>query len=201
MRSGWKLGGSAAIGAAIGLAIVGGRPTEAQLGPRPLPYDGMHFVWRSPAEYARRLSFQRPIASDSAAIWEILDRPIAMPFENDTPLGDVLRYIREQTAGEVFPDGLPIYVDPIELENAEETLESPVQIRIVGLPLRTTLGLALEQLGLRYDVSDEGYLHITFEQFARPVTSSDALIMDELWALHQDIERLKATRSGGGGGM
>jgi hypothetical protein len=54
------------------------------------------------------------------------------------------------------------YVDPIGLKEAEKSVQSPVQIDLEGVPLSATLRLALEQLGLRYDVRD-GLLCITAE--------------------------------------
>ena len=51
-------------------------------------------------------------------ILEKLDEPISMSFANETPLDDVLKYIRQATTTPTFP-GIPIYVDPIGLQEAE----------------------------------------------------------------------------------
>ncbi|QDV36795.1 RNA polymerase sigma factor [Tautonia plasticadhaerens] len=83
-----------------------------------------------------------------------LEQPIAMPFENDTPLDDVLDYIRQATADENHRQGIPIYVDEFGLQQAEQSLQSPVKITLEGIPLRTTLWLALKQLDLAYTVID-----------------------------------------------
>jgi len=96
----------------------------------------------------------------SRAVLATLEKPVDMSFPNDTPLEEVLDHIREETKGPDFPNGLPIYVDPVGLQEAEKTLTSTIQIDLVGVPLRRTLHLALSQLGLVYTVGD-GILYIT----------------------------------------
>ena len=54
-----------------------------------------------------------------------------MSFANETPLEDVLKYIKSATAGP-HDTGIPIYVDPIGLQEAERTLNSAVQIDLEG---------------------------------------------------------------------
>ena len=82
-----------------------------------------------------------------------LDEPISMNFSNETPFEDILKYIRQATQG---PNdaGLPIYVDPVGLKEAEKTMTSPVSIDLEGVPLKTTLRLILKQMGLAYCVKD-----------------------------------------------
>ncbi|MBV8234029.1 MAG: hypothetical protein JO329_28960, partial [Planctomycetaceae bacterium] len=58
--------------------------------------------------------------------------------------------------------GIPIYVDPVGLQEAEKTMTSPVTLDLEGVPLKTTLRLLLKQLGLTYTVKD-GLLTITSE--------------------------------------
>jgi hypothetical protein len=74
-------------------------------------------------------------------------------------LEDVLKYIKSATQG---PNdiGIPIYVDPVGLADAEKTLTSPITIDLEGVPLKTTLRLILKQLGLAYCVKD-GLLYIS----------------------------------------
>ena len=90
-----------------------------------------------------------------------LEEPISMSFANETPLEDVLKYIRSATQ---CPNdsGLPIYVDPVGLNEAEKSLTSPVTLDLEGVPLNATLRLLLKQLGLTYTVKD-GLLTITSE--------------------------------------
>jgi hypothetical protein len=90
-----------------------------------------------------------------------LDEPISMSFPNETPLEDVLKYIKSATQGP-NDTGIPIYVDPVGLNEAEKTMTSPVTLDLEGVPLKTTLRLLLKQLGLTYTVKD-GLLTITSE--------------------------------------
>ncbi|MGZ3396298.1 MAG: hypothetical protein ACXWPK_19340 [Isosphaeraceae bacterium] len=90
-----------------------------------------------------------------------LDQPIAMSFPNETPLEDVLKYIKTATQ-DANDTGIPIYVDPLGMQEADKTLTSPVSIDLEGVPLKRTLRLLLKQLGLIYTVKD-GYLMITSE--------------------------------------
>jgi hypothetical protein len=108
-----------------------------------------------------------------------LAKPFDMSFPTDTPLKDVIDYIRKATSGPAFPDGIPIYVDPIGLQDSDKTLADTVMINLKQVPLRTSLFLLLKQLSLTYVVHD-GLLHITS-------TASD------------DLEDLRKARTGGGG--
>jgi hypothetical protein len=89
-----------------------------------------------------------------------LGRLIDMPFRRETPLEDVVKYIRASTKSPTFPDGIPIYVDPIGLQESEKTEQSPVVFDVSQVPLRTSLRLMLKQLDLTYRVRD-GLLTIT----------------------------------------
>jgi hypothetical protein len=85
-----------------------------------------------------------------------------MPFRNETPLEDVLAHIQAQTKSQELPDGIPIYVDPVGLNEAEKTMTSPITFDVKGIALRESLRLLLKQLGLLYTVKD-GLLSITSE--------------------------------------
>ncbi|MEJ7638926.1 MAG: sigma factor-like helix-turn-helix DNA-binding protein [Singulisphaera sp.] len=95
----------------------------------------------------------------SLAVLKKLDEPISMSFANETPLTDVLAYLRSATAGP-NDTGIKIYVDPVGLHEAEKTMTSPVTMDLEGVPLRRTLYLLLDQLGLTYQV-DDGIVFIT----------------------------------------
>jgi RNA polymerase sigma factor (sigma-70 family) len=105
-------------------------------------------------------------ASDprSRVILAKLDEPVPMSFAAETPLDDVLKYIKQATTTPTYP-GIPIYVDPTGLQEAERSLLSTIQIDLEGIPLRRTLQLILTQLGLAYYVED-GILIITSEDSA-----------------------------------
>jgi hypothetical protein len=98
-----------------------------------------------------------------------------MSFANETPLDDVLKYIKQATTTPTFA-GIPIYVDPIGLQEAEKSITAPVSLDLDGVPLRRTLQLLLDQLGLVYFV-DDGILVITSsdrgEQSALPPSMAE----------------------------
>jgi len=122
-------------------------------------------VWRALSErriarYGKAVDvFERDPKTKS--IQAKLDQPIAMSFPNETPLEDVLKYIKTATQ-DANDTGIPIYVDPLGMQEADKTLTSPVSIDLEGVPLKRTLRLLLKQLGLTYTVKD-GYLMITSE--------------------------------------
>ena len=92
-----------------------------------------------------------------------------MSSRNETPLEDVLKYIKQATQDEAadLPTGIPIYVDPVGLQEAEKTMASPSRSTSKASPSRRRLRLLLKQLGLTYTVKD-GLLTITS---TRPKTS------------------------------
>jgi hypothetical protein len=96
---------------------------------------------------------------DTRTILSKLEEPISMSFQNETPLDVILKYIKSATMTPSF-SGIPIYVDPIGLQEAEKTVDSTVALDIEGIPLKATLPLLLKQLGLTYRVAD-GRLTIT----------------------------------------
>ncbi len=64
-----------------------------------------------------------------------LQERIAMNFPNETPLEDILKYIQQTTIDKVeFPDGLPIYVDPVGLQNADRRPDLARRHRLEGHP-------------------------------------------------------------------
>ncbi len=96
----------------------------------------------------------------SRMIHEKLDEPISMSFLEETPLEDVLKYIHQATTSSTY-GGIPIYVDPIGLREAEKSMSSTVRnLDLEGVPLRRTLQLLLKQLDLAYFVED-GVLCVT----------------------------------------
>jgi hypothetical protein len=106
------------------------------------------------------------VTAANARIMKTLERPVPMWFPGETPLEDVLKYIQDRTEG---TDGnrIAIYVDPVGLNEAEKTIRSPISIDLEGIPLKSSLRLALKQLGLVYSVRD-GLLLITSESADDP---------------------------------
>ena len=118
-----------------------------------------------------------------------------MSFANETPLDDVLKYIKQATTTPTF-SGIPIYVDPLGLQEAERSLNSTVQIDLEGVPLKTTLRLMLKQLGLAYTVKD-GFLMITSEDSEDQQTE----IRVYPWPTWPSSRMSLMMGGGGGGGM
>ena len=142
---------------------------------------------------APQVFVQTPMTEKSARIWLKLQEPVKMPFANETPLEDLLKYVRSATSDEEeFPDGIPIYVDPAGIQEADKTTQSPIVLNLEGLPLAFTLKLALKQLDLMYEVRPEGLLYITY------VGSSDAhedepyaRLLNEIRALREEVRELR----------
>ena len=89
----------------------------------------------------------------SLAVIKKLEEPVTLHFPEDTPLQEVLKHIKDVSKGS---DGqrIPIYVDPLGLQEADKMMTSPVTIDLEDTPLRFSLRLVLKQLGLAYCVRD-----------------------------------------------
>jgi hypothetical protein len=150
-----EIGLGAALFGAGYIALVFGRP----VGQAPRVYFATDQVLDALRPGPR--SFPRIPSPRDVRILEALELSVSMSFANETPLDDVLKYIKQATT---TPDysGIPIYLDPIGLQRAECSLNSTVQMDLDGVPLRETLRLCLKQLGLAYEVK-EGRLRITSE--------------------------------------
>jgi hypothetical protein len=81
-----------------------------------------------------------------------------MSFPNEIPLDDVLKYIKQATTTPTYP-GIPIYVEPLGLQEVKQSISSTIQFDREHVPLKTTLRLILKPLGLSYMVKD-GFLTI-----------------------------------------
>ena len=123
-----------------------------------------------------------------------LDQPITMSFPTETSLEDVLKYIKSATAGP-NDSGIPIYVDPVGLQEAEKTLSSTVTLELEGIPLRKTLKLLLKQLSLSFTVKD-GLLTITSESSEDQQTEIRVYPVADLALIPMSL-----IGGGGGGGM
>jgi hypothetical protein len=115
--------------------------------------------WLPP--FVRRLAASSgdPVVAANARIREALEQPISMWFPVDTPLEHVVTYIQAATSGP-GAQGIPIFLDPVGLNEAEKTPHSPVVITLEAVPLKTSLRLALRELGLEYRI-EQGVLVIT----------------------------------------
>ena len=97
-----------------------------------------------------------------------------MHFPIETPLEDVLKYVEQATRG---PDdkGIPIYVDPIGISEADKTMTSVGTINLDGIPLKTSLRLYLAQLDLAYSIR-EGVLFVTSVENAQTPVYQDPFL-------------------------
>jgi Protein kinase domain/WD domain, G-beta repeat len=97
------------------------------------------------------------ISPQTKAILATLEESIPMDFANETPLDEILTYIKQATWKGTMPTdpGIPIYVDPVGLQEAGRTVKSAVRMNVTGAPLKATLPLLLGQLGLAYIVKDD----------------------------------------------
>lgn len=133
----------------IALTLSTARPTLDAAPPELLPLrievEGSPGPDAGPAE--TRPDQSRKVAAE-------LERVAPVPFPNETALAAVIKHIRQATQGPAFPDGVPIYLDPHALQNADKTAESPVALDLPPLPLKTSLRLVLEQVSLAYRIRD-----------------------------------------------
>ena len=118
------------------------------------------------------------VSARTKAILDALEKPVAMNFRDETPLEDVLKYVKELTKGSI-KSGVPIYVDPIGLQEAEKSMTSTIRnIDLKDLPLSTTLPLALEQLDLTYCVKDD-MLIITSKESADVIRKESPTVVGD----------------------
>ncbi|AMV36304.1 RNA polymerase sigma factor [Planctomyces sp. SH-PL62] len=142
----------------------------------------------SPAEVRQK------IAGLSASISNLDENPqnealreaLASPFtlrtdEDHSTLGGLL----DQIKGSVkTADGkkIPIYVDPVGLEEAGASLDSPVSIDLEDVPLKFSLRLMLKQIGLAYCVRDGVLIISSLEGVQQELLEAQR----ELMGLHPD---------------
>ncbi len=88
-----------------------------------------------------------------------LEDKIDLRFEK-TSLEDVFKLIKSATRRGPNDRGIPIYVDPIGLVEAEKTLATPVSFTAKGEPLKSSLERLLKSISLTYTVKD-GFLMVT----------------------------------------
>jgi hypothetical protein len=88
-----------------------------------------------------------------------LQEKIDLTFEK-TSLDDVLKHIKKATSRGQDGKGIPIYVDPVGLQEAEKTLTTPISFTAKGEPLESSLERLLRSIDLTYVVKD-GFLMVT----------------------------------------
>ena len=132
------------------------------------------------AQLQAALSFYRDPRTE--AIYDTLDQPLGLFYADGAFLQDVLKAIKQRTTGQSkLMSGIPIYVDPVGLQEAEKSLVSTVKRPPSAnkLALGEHLRHVLNPLGLGY-VVQEGFLMIT---------STDSLDV-ETWAAGRSVRRV-----------
>jgi serine/threonine protein kinase len=91
-----------------------------------------------------------------------LEEPIPMTFTVETPLDDVLKYLKAATKKSASDPGLAFSIDPVGFQVAQKTMTSTVSLamELEGVPLKTSLRHLIRQLNLAYVVGD-GVVTIT----------------------------------------
>jgi len=100
-------------------------------------------------------------------ILDRLEEKIDLTFEK-TSLEDVLKHIKKATSKGQDGKGIPIYVDPVGLLEAEKTLTTPISFTARGEPLKSSLERLLRSIDLTYVVKD-GFLMVTSRSSEDPM--------------------------------
>ena len=108
------------------------------------------------------------------AILDALEEPLAMRFPHETPF----EYIQEATKRASLPNGIPIYIDPVGLQEADKTESSTVAIDLEEIPLKITFRLVLKQIGLVYLVKD-GLLTVTSKASDDPILTPFSIMKEK----------------------
>ncbi|MEW4567161.1 hypothetical protein AB1L88_04775 [Tautonia sp. JC769] len=145
---------------------------------------------------AREAELLQPRGEASAAVANVLEEPLDLDFGEETPLSEVLEFVRDATVSPRFPEGVPIVVDELGLKMVERSLGSTTRLTLEGVPLKTTLRLLLDQIDLIYWLHPDGYLVVTADR--GPMTSrfQTLMLFEELRVLRGEVERLKRERDG-----
>jgi hypothetical protein len=106
--------------------------------------------------------YRDPVAE---GIHDALDQPLALTYPDGAPLEQVLKEIKRSTGRPKLKSGIPIYVDPVGLQEAEKSMESPIKKPQSAdkLSLGEHLKRLLRPLGLGYVVKDR-FLMITSKE-------------------------------------
>jgi hypothetical protein len=124
----------------------------------------LYLVRRRQAQTLAALTLYRQPRTEG--IYDVLDQPAVTTYPDGGTLEDVLKDIKRcATRALKLPSGVPIYVDPIGLQEAERSMLSKVKRPESAdqLPLKEHLNRVLEPLGLGFSVK-EGYLMITSKE-------------------------------------
>ena len=88
-----------------------------------------------------------PLTAKEKAIMQSLGTPISVNFK-DSRFEDVIEYLATFT-------NQPIVLDKNDLADAQVTYETPVNVRVRSVSVRSLLRKILNELGLTYVIKDE----------------------------------------------
>lgn len=131
-----------------------------------------------------------PITAKAARTWLKLNEPVAFNFPHETPLEDVLKYLKSATE-EPKGKGLVFYVDPVGLANSEKQITSAVVLDVDQVSIASGLKLLLAQLDLVFHVNDEGLVVITSVDGGDHWADEPARILGELEDLKEEVASLR----------
>ncbi len=122
-------------------------------------------------------AFDNKSDPECARILKLLEQPVPMHFPNSTTLEELFKHVKKETT-RLDGKGIPIYVDPIGLQEAERSMSSTIGARIDrdDIPLKSSLHLCLRQLQLAYRVED-GFLQIIYNDDEGPIIDDSFLIV------------------------
>jgi hypothetical protein len=123
-------------------------------------------VWRVVVR-GKHESTSKNVFAANARANRAFERRASFPFDVETPLEDVLKYVRRVA---IAPDGrmIEIYVDPIGLREVEKTLWSTVPgIEFDDVPVEIALRILLAQIDLAYRIRDGVVIISSAESNAR----------------------------------
>ena len=98
------------------------------------------------------------LAEKTRQVEKQLDLVIDAKFPEGTTLEQFLKHIKQQTT-EAIPPGIPIYVSPLGLQEANKSMESATADFNKKAPVRVILERTLQGTGLSFAVGD-GFLMI-----------------------------------------
>ena len=137
------------------LALVFAPWFDKHVGPRLVTTELFSYLHRKSNPTAAGLELERK-----------LDQPIDLDF-SDTPLSDVLYSIRTST-------GIQLVIDGTCLEDEGISTDTPVTIKVGGMPLRSVFRLLLGQHNLEFVVENDEKEVLTNRGF---ITQNDAFVL------------------------
>jgi tetratricopeptide (TPR) repeat protein len=176
-----------------------------------VPFPDTKIIEYPDVEFFRRITEQRRSRYEVVSLEDTdektqgirrkLEQIYSFPFDVDTPLEEVVKYIQTQTVDDQFPRGIPIYLDEVGMEEANNvTAASTVKIALEGVPLKTILRLMLKQLGLTFTVTN-GVLTITSPEGVNEQTEIRVYPVADLSVIPANIFGFGGGGGGGMGGM